>query len=185
MGAVAMNVRSPGIIENYLAELDKDEHVIAEAAAGYEAAKARLDVGLRRFIALRDFVTEQMGRSPYGYYDRNVPWPEPDFDPFGEGFERGRFRFAGMNIGDAILEVLREELAKYPQNPWLSFENIVERLSEGGLGFPDGVQARAVNAALLKTIGIKRMKEQNQNFYAAEVEPEVADDDDEDGKDAP
>ena len=144
------NVVRPSLIEKYLEELAKDEAIIAEAAEAYESARARLDVGLRRYIALRDFVEEQLGNSPYA---QGIKWPGDDDFPWTE---RGRFRFTGMSVGDAITQVLEEEATTHPNHPWLDLAAIIQRLSDGGLGFPEPVQARAVNAALLKTTGIKR-----------------------------
>ena len=148
---MTINVISPGLQANYLTELEQDEVKISEAAYQYETAKALLDVSLRRYTALRDFVSEALGRSPYA---PDVDWPS-DENMFNEAPERGRFRFTGMRVGDAILQVLEEAPE---QGGWLSLEDIIKRLSAGGLGFPESVEARAVNAALLKTAGIGRGK---------------------------
>lgn len=170
------NVISKSLIRKYLEELAVDESAITEAAEAYEAAKSAIDVRLRRYIALRDYVTEKLGQSPYS---EGVEWPEPyeAYDAYGERIERGRFRFSGMSVGDAILEVLEEEAIASPDDPWLPLQSIIERLSLGGLGFPEPVQGRAVNAALLKTSGITRSQDRSgATVYAALHELEVEED---------
>ena len=133
-----MNVISRPLLTSYLEELASDEQRISEAAAQYAAIKARLEVGLRRYTALRDFVTDQLGKSPY---TPGVDWPGEAEDWLET---RGQFRFTGMRVGEAILQVLEEEDAQFPNNPWLERDQIVERLSLGGLGFPEPVRARVV-----------------------------------------
>ena len=159
------NVISKSMLEKYLAELEKDEVNIAEAAYAYESAKAQLDVGLHRYIALRQFVEEQLGKSPYA---DDVSWPP---GPYAD--ERGRFRFTGMQVGDAIVQVLEEAAERWPNEPALTLASIIEQLSEGGLGFPVLVQARSVNAALLKTGGVKRGRTtDNEPVYWVDTKPE-------------
>jgi len=132
------------MVSKYLAELLKDETNIQEAGEAYESAKARLDVGLRRYLALREFVTDQLGQSPYS---PGVEWPETEDSRWDTEDQpvRGHFRFTGMKVGDAITLVLREADGRAK-----TLDDIVLALSDGGLGFPDPVQARAVNAALIK-----------------------------------
>jgi len=169
---VMPNVLSPTLAAKYLEELKRDEAEMAEVAETYETAKARLDLGIRRYAALRDFVTEQLGRSPY-YRAKNEAL-EPG---------QGRFRYAGMTIADAILELLREEAQNWPENPWLGLDEIVERLSSGGLGFPEGVPTRAINAALIRTSGIARNRtDGGSRIYSIEPTP-PDEDEDESGKD--
>ena len=160
------NVINASMIEKYLVELGKDEKNIAEAGEAYESAKARLDVGLHRYVALRDFVAKQLGRSPYSH---GVMWPTQLQDDVPEP---GRFRFTGMSVGTAITEVLTES------EDWLLLAEIIKRLSAGGLGFPEPVQARAVNAALLKTSGVKRSKNRHGEviyYFVAKEEPDPED----------
>ncbi len=152
------NVITKTLMEKYLRSLAEDEDTIEAAAEQWESAKAALDVGLRRYIALRDFVTERLGESPYAPPNWAERWPPDGYDDDGDAYwrPRGRFRFTGMSVGDAVLEVLRERRGRSPDLPWMSLASIIEELSAGGLGFPEPVQARAVNAALLKTSGVKR-----------------------------
>ncbi|MBI4214284.1 MAG: hypothetical protein HY534_08250 [Chloroflexi bacterium] len=142
---MSRNVMSPTLKDRYLEQLKVDETAIAEAAAAFETAKAALEMGLRRYTALRDFVAEQLGVSPYA---PGIDWPGDS--EFYDEPGRGLFRFTGMKIGDAAMQVLVEEYeAKDGNNPWLSLNTIMRRLEKGGLGFPEPVQARAINAALL------------------------------------
>ena len=165
-----MNVISPSLVTNYLDELTADDEAIEAAAAEYESAKARLDVRLRRYIALRDFITEQMGRSPYAH---GVSWPSDT--------PSGSFRFTGMQIGEAVIQVLQDAKAIWRDNPWLGLDEIIERLADGGLGFPEPVQARAINAALLKTTGVRRGRDQTGRVYR--YEPPKDDEDEDEGGD--
>lgn len=141
------NVLSPSLLARYLSELEKDEEGIAEAAEAYESAKAQMEMGLRRYAALRDFVVEQFGRSPYA---TDVDWPNEDWhegDVYGR--PKGIYRFAGLKVADAIRQALDEQQhSATAQYQWLTLDELVEKLSEGGLGYPEPVQARAVNAAL-------------------------------------
>jgi hypothetical protein len=143
------NVISKSMADKYLLELWADEQKIETAGEAFERAKALLEVTLRRYTALRDFITEQLGQSPY---TDGVAWPDRDED--GGYFTRpqGKFRFTAMKVGEAVEQAIRER-----RGIGLTLDDLVEALSEGGLGFPDPVQARAVNAALLKLpLGIKR-----------------------------
>ena len=158
-----MNVISRELVENYLYALEADEAEIQHAAEDYHRARARVDVALLRYTALRDFVTTALGKSPYA---EGIQWPDTGhIDPA----TRGRFRFAGMKVGDAIVEVLRSRrespttadmmnslLDDSVPVSALSLDEINKALSEGGLGFPDPVSARAVNAALMRTTGVER-----------------------------
>ena len=158
------NVISRTQVARYLEALGADEVEIAEAAEAYEIAKARLDVGLRRYVALRDFVTERMGRSPY---ESGYPWPSDD-GGWNRSAQRGKFRFAGMKVGDAIAEVLRER-SKVPDEEWnerlMNLDELVDVLSEGGLGFPEPVGARAINAALMALVKGPNVKRNPQGNY--------------------
>ncbi len=182
-----MNVVSKELVANYLTALQADEAEIQGAAEDYQRARARVDVALLRYTALRDFMTTTLGRSPYAH---GIEWPDAGYiDPS----TRGRYRFAGMKVGDAIVEVLRDQ-----RNPatgssaddklieglalgefWtMSLEQIIEALSEGGLGFPDPVSARAVNAALMRTAGVERLAtdggETRYRLADTDSEPEAA-----------
>ncbi len=149
------NVIKNSLLGKYLKSLAEDESSLEEAAEVYETAKAGLEVGLRRYTALRDFVTEKLGKSPYAR-DCTEVWHPTGYDPDGEPYWaiRGQFRFTGMPVGEAVLQILLESGER--NDPWLTLPKIIEELSVGGLGFPEPVQARAVNAALMRTSGIER-----------------------------
>lgn len=139
-----MNVLSDSLRNRYLKELADDEDVIGQAAEEYEAAKSKLELGLRRYIAMREYITEQIGVSPYA---PAVSWPGEMWSEW-----HGRYRFWGMRVGDAILELLHEEQQRqrgdFGGGGWMSLDEIIEALSAGGLGTTETVQARAVNAAI-------------------------------------
>lgn len=135
---MSANGMAPGIVDGYLSELLRDELSLCEVGDAFELAKARLDMGLRRYAALRDFVAEQLGRSPYS---RDVNWPETSWDTPA----RGRFRFVGSKVGDALLTLLKESA-----DTWMTLDEIVLALAEGGFGYPEPLSARTVNAALIR-----------------------------------
>ncbi len=155
-----MNVVSKELTQNYLQALQADEAEIHNAAEDYQRARARVDVALLRYTALRDFMTTTLGCSPYSGH---IEWP----DDGRHHSERGRFRYSGMKVGDAVVEVLKGQYdgdlagavlqALAPgEFAGMSLDEIIQALSEGGFGFPDPVSARVVNASLMRTAGIAR-----------------------------
>ncbi len=152
-------------LSNYLKALEADETEIEAAGEGYLAAKARLDVALRRYTALREFVAETLGRSPYS---ADVEWPG---SVRGAGRRRGNYRFADLGVGDAIIEVFLERFgepidlgiltaldSEALEEATMTLDEITEVLLAGGLGFPEVKSARAVNAALIRTGGMTRFE---------------------------
>ena len=97
-------------IWNYLGALETDEAEIEAAGEEYAVARARLDVALRRYTALREFVAETLGYTPY---HPTVSWPGA---VHGAAQRRGIYRFAGMGVGDAIIEVFRERFGEPPDH---------------------------------------------------------------------
>ena len=176
-----MNVISRELVESYLQALQADEAEIQSAGEEYQRARARIDLALLRYKSLRDFVAEALGCSPYS---DEVQWPEDNGDPWAWG----RYRYVGMKVGDAVLEVLESRLgspkspeyqAQMPIFSWtMTLSEITQALSEGGLGFPDPVSARAVNAARINTAGIARYSNQEgQTRYALAQEDQGTDSD--------
>lgn len=177
------NVMSTTLKDRYLEQLSADERAISEAATTYETAKAALDMGLLRYTALRDFVTEQLGTSPYM---PGVEWPgDSDSARWDDWPERGHYRFSGMKIGDAVLQALAEAqailLREKPGTDKLAYQTldqIVARLADGGLGCPETVQARAINAALqamTKAAAIKKATRVPTNETVYAYKPPVED----------
>ena len=159
-----MNVISEELVGNYLQALQADEAEIESAGEEYQTARARVDLALLRYKSLRDFLTEALGCSPYS---REVTWPDDGRD----SSMRGRYRFAGMKVGDAVVEVLKGQYDGTTTSDFagavlkalapaefggMSLEEIIKALSAGGFGFPDPVSARVVNASLMRTAGVTR-----------------------------
>lgn len=136
------NVISPSQVKTYLSELWEDEEGLVATADAFEAAKSRYEMRLLRYQALRDFIQGQLGESPYARPAEE--WPD-------KWATRGRYRFAGMKLGEAIGQILME--ADGP----MSMENIIDKLGEGGAGLNEPVQPRAVAAALTHTAGIRKI----------------------------
>ena len=154
-----------GQLQNFLRALEADEREIEAAGEEYLAAKARLDVALLRYTALRKFVTETLGHSPYA---GDLAWPA---SIPGAGRRRGKFRFADLGVGDAVINVFREKFGEPPaaedlvrfsdedlETVTLTLEEITGVLETGGLGFPETATARSVNAALMNTTGMTRFE---------------------------
>lgn len=137
------NVISPAQVKTYLSELHEDEVGLRETAEAYQAARDRYQMRLLRYQALRTYIEQQFGESPYARPDDE--WPEPDYTGL-----RGIYRFTGMKLGDAIVQILQEA------NSPLSMEEIIDRLSRGGAGQDEPAQPRAVTAALTHTTGIAK-----------------------------
>ena len=172
-------------LANYLKALEADEAEIEAAGEEYLAAKARLDVALRRYTALREFVAETMGRSPYS---GDVEWPG---SVRGAGRRRGSYRFTDMAVGDAIIAVFMERYggawdmhvltaldSESLEEATMSLDDITDVLLGGGLGFPEVTSARAVNAALMRTGGITRFEGPGGQVRYALVNRAVPDVDD-------
>lgn len=131
------DVTTKGLIE----ELVKEDEQMLAAEEAYQQARMRMQLAMRRYAAIRDYVTERLRDSPYrepGKYGINA---------FPSG---GRFRFAQLAVGDAIVAAFKER----EPGGTMTFEEIMAALTSGGkLAAP-----RAVNAALMRTTGVEAVK---------------------------
>ena len=129
-----------GLLEELLAmqqDVSWKDSVINKALVEYR-------VSLRKYAAVRDAIMEMIGRSPYS---KDVEWPDPSALP---KTIHGRYRFALMKPGDAIVEALRED--PVPK----TLDEIVTIL-RGGRMTP--AEPRTVNAALMNTKGVEKTAE--------------------------
>jgi hypothetical protein len=141
-----------------LSELAKEELEVVEADNRLRLAQIAFELAVRRYAAVRDYVTQRLGSSPYSI---KTKWPEPynvhtDF--------RGRYRFAQMEPGDAAVAALKET-----DTP-MTLEEIVNHLRTGGLRVPSSLLTRSVNAALMRTTGIQ--KSEDGKYTYKEVSPD-------------
>lgn len=147
------NIHGP-VEEGLLKELAQEEESLREANNELNRARAQFQVASRKYAAVRNMVTEYLGRNPYSLDAKRVLNPRPGF---GTRLQ-GTFRFIHMRPGDAIIEVLKE--AKDP----LTLDEIVEVLSGGGIGITPNLLTRTVNAALMRTTGVQKTEE-GKYFY--------------------
>jgi len=153
-----MNTQDKDLIRGLLTELVNEETALGDAKSQFAAARVRFDVASRKYAAVRDMVTAQLGHSPYM---KSFKWPVA----VGRlGANLGQYRFTHMKPGDAIIAALKEG-----EEP-LALEQIVERLSSGGIRFPKSMLTRMVNAALMKTAGIEKTK--NGKYIYPKEKPE-------------
>lgn len=153
-----MATKDKKLIQALLSELANEEVVLTDVEWQFKEARIKFDVSSRKYAAVRDMVTAQLGFSPY-----TIPiagWPKT-----GQhlGNELGRHRFLHMKPGDAAVAVLKEV-----EEP-LTLEDIIEKLASGGFRGAN-IYKRIINAALMKTTGIE--KNEDGKYKYEEPEPE-------------
>ena len=141
---------SRGLLE----ALREDEKALAQADQALRIARTAYDVSSRRYAAMREAVRVRLGTSPYSI---RVVWP-----PSSNGPPNYRFRYIELPVGDAVTEVLEDS-----DNP-LTLEEIVSRLSAGGLYYRD---TRAANAALINQKGIHKSDDGHYSYKPEEESP--------------
>ena len=175
--------------ENNVSQMEK---ALGEAEANYRLAVGSY-VGVRTLAeealdgipVYGDWAYKRFSGGKYGVDGTELPfempfWPasktEPD-NPFFYDANYGKYRFLGKTVGDAVMEVLKnevhpvsvEELDLGVNDPcdWNLFD-LVEQLASGGLQ----TDARAVNASLLNKRGVSKTE---QDRYFLEREPTETD----------
>ena len=150
--------------EIYLSELIHEEKALEEMANNLRVATAKFRVASEKYAAVRDMVNTTLIQSPYA---RDFEWPPNLLDRIGPGDGKGKFRFIHMAYGEAITTVLGEKGAP------LTTPRIIATLLNGGFGMGnDGepvVQARSLNAALMKTSGIVKHDDDTYSYEAESV----------------
>ena len=147
------------VVNGLIVELAKEEKALLLADNEARRVNAKLDVATRKYVAVRDALATFLGSSPY---DPDLDWPtetEAGLPPT----LRGRFRFAGMNTGDAIIAVLKETGGQ------MGLNEIAQRLAQGGLS----IAVRSVNAALINLENVAKDEEgRTYQFVAPELDPD-------------
>jgi len=131
------------VARGLLAELAKEEAALMDAYRDLRDVQVKYDIAERRFAAIRDAVATYVEGNPYA---KDVVWPLNEGSLAQPGF-RGRFRFARMNVLDAVEWALGES-----DKP-LAVIDIAVILADGGLP----VTPRAVNASLLQAKRVERL----------------------------
>ena len=142
-------------------ELREAGEAVANAQRALDTAEAGYQMALGRFTSARKFLFGETGLYT------------------GDGTEVGTvgfmlayhdlrpFVFTGLDLGEAIENVLRAE-SKTKRLGWLSIDEIIDRLEEGGFTFRGhGQKRRAVNAALIN-LTAARKSNQGRYRYAGE-----------------
>lgn len=133
--------------EHLMEVLEAEESALVTAGTELADAELKFEIASRRFAALRDLVVERLG------------WPFEHDPSWGRRGLGGGYRFIRMAVGDAVVAALRETT-----DP-LSLSALLTELENGGLGAEEGgVTARGVNAALMKTAGVVKMRD-GSYFY--------------------
>ena len=144
------------VINGLLEELVEEEKKLANASSVLTTARAKYDVASRKYAAVRDMVTNYIGKSPY---NKDVKWPRKLIQ---EKPLSGNFRFLHMKVGDAVVAALKEIAEP------ATLEDIVEKLKSGGIRINDAIITRAVNAALMKTTGVDKTEEGTYKYKEEE-----------------
>lgn len=137
--------QSDPVVIGLLTELNDEAKILAGRVAEFNLATANFNVAGRKYAAVRDMVTEYMGVTPY---DESVEWPSASTKANG-GHVVTAYRFMHLNPGNAALLALKE--LKQPS----TIDEIAEHLHHGGLN----IVPRAVNASLMRTIGVKQVED--------------------------
>ena len=144
--------------EHLMEVLGAEESALVDAGTELADAELKFEIASRRFAALRDLVVERLG------------WPFEHDPSWGRRGLGGGYRFIRMAVGDAVVAALRETT-----DP-LSLSALLTELENGGLGAEEGgVTARGVNAALMKTAGVVKMRDGRYVYAGGAVTLEAAD----------
>ncbi len=130
--------------ESFKAALQAEEANMNQADERLRIARAQHELASGRFSAVRDVVKAKLYFSPYAKIPDNT---------FRAGLDGDKYRFVGMQPGDAAVELLNES-----DEPMQLLE-IMVALRDGGL-LTDG---RTLNAALINRGGIR--KDDEGRFY--------------------
>jgi len=144
----------------FMAALFNEDSALAEAQRQLDAARIAYQLASRKFKAIRDMFIEYYGVNPYSLIPET--YGAPHF------VSEGRFRFLGMNPGQAAVQLLME--ASEP----LTADAIIKGLRDGGLYVPD---ARTVSTALIRQGNVGQTVEGTYLYAPDEDDEEVGEED--------
>lgn len=153
-----MDVKDNVLAQTLLAELANEEANFWQAEEQFKEVRAKFQVASRKYAAVRDMVTDQLGHSPYKV--ERTDWPLAGRKL---GNKLGKHRFTHMKPGDAVIALLKET-----EEP-LTLDEIVERLSDGGFRAAR-IFRREINAALMKTAGVEKTEDGKYKYKEEEEE---------------
>ena len=135
-----------------------EDEAIVQLGQELETAKINFEVGGVRYAAVRDMVWERLG-NPYRMAGADTFLPS-----------KGRYRYLGMPVGDAIMYVIFEE------GQPISLPEIGTRLFDGGMrgaegGFIDGRAANAAVMTLVRTGQVKKIEMAGDELTHYELMP--------------
>jgi len=139
--------------DNLIQVLKAEDEALVQAEYRLEQAQADWELISARYAAVRDVVTERVGRSPYIIGEPKVDFPS-----------NGAYRFIHMSMTDAVLQLLEESGGSFR-----SVDSLTEELRGGGLDVSD---ARSVNAGLQALYRRGAIVRDANGQYALAPEPE-------------
>ena len=147
----------PNVVEGLLNEMGSAESHLSIEDEKLREAQANFEVASRKYSALRDMTAKYMGQNPYVWilqHGGTIDWEIS-----------GRYRFIQMTIGAAVVAALQE--MKEPAG----LAEIAKKLRSGGVRRSPESLIRAVNAALMRTKGIVKDKDNKYSFVEEEDLP--------------
>jgi hypothetical protein len=156
-----MSSSADPVAQGLIKELLKEEEALLQAAFAWREARTQYQVASRKYAAVRDLATAQLGYTPYSKPLHELIGAEAFQTHSGKFPTEGRYRFIHMAPGNAVVEVLRES-----EEP-MSLEQIVEVLQHGGF---QEASPRMINAALMNTAGVVKTEEGLYEYVEAAEE---------------
>jgi len=144
----------------FIVALYNEDAALAEAHRQLDAARVAYQLASRKFKAIRDMFIEYYGVNPFSLV--------PETYGASHFVSEGRFRFLGMNPGQAAVQILME--ASEP----LTADAIIKRLRNGGLYVPD---ARTVSTALIRQGNVAQTADGRYQYAPDEEDEEVVEED--------
>ena len=152
---MADKLGTDSVSQGLLAALREDEDSVINAYDEYAQARTNLQVVTGRYTAMREAVRARLGASPYSkkvYRESGLGGTRHNY----------RYRFIGMQVGDAVIEVLEDN------GEPMTLDAIHSQLSGGGLYFRD---TRPVNAALIHLKGVHKSDDGLYSYQPEEEAP--------------
>jgi hypothetical protein len=147
----------PNVVKGLLNEMGEAEHNLVMEDERLREAQANFEVASRKYSALRDMTAKYVGQNPYVWILQQggtIDWEIT-----------GRYRFIQMPIGAAVVAALQE------MNEPVGLAEIAKKLRSGGVRRSPESLIRAVNAALMRTKGVVKGKDNKYTFVAEEDLP--------------
>ncbi len=146
-----MEIKKTDRVQAIYDQLDKACQEYVDAKLIFERARVNFEAARERFGGIK-----KLAASMLTFRDLDA-WYENHKD----------VAYAGMSIGDAILDMLRDRAwqaaGDYTEgkakkfSPWITLDGIVECLEGGGFEFKTATPLREVNGAVMRLTGITKV----------------------------